>query len=221
MIQILEENEFFIVLIKPPGFSVHNQSPSLVEYLQKMKKPIHFVNRLDQETSGLVIVAKKPEYHQQLAESLEEGTKQYRALLRGPWKKTEKTVTWAAPLTDQAEGRKNPKGLSVDRLPCTTLVEVVRTNAYFTEIKAELLTGRQHQIRKHAAIAGYPIVGDNRYNESKYNKGIADKYGISRSHLHAEMIEFEFENKKYIYKNMYNLDPFFKEPKNPPTPVKK
>ncbi len=214
MIQILAETEFFIVIIKPPGFSVHNQSPSLVEYLQKMKKPIHFVNRLDQETSGLVLVAKKPEYHQQLAEALEQGTKQYRALLRGPWKKTEQKVTWSAPLTDQAEGRKNPKGLSAERLPCTTLVEVVRTNAYFTEIKAELLTGRQHQIRKHAAIAGHPIVGDNRYNDSKYNRGIAEKYGVARSHLHAERISFEFEGKNWEYKNPYSLDPFFKEPKS-------
>lgn len=209
MIKILEENEFFIVLTKPEGYSVHNQSPSVAEYLKKAKKPQHFVNRLDQETSGLLIVAKLPAYHALLTEALEEGHKYYRALLRGPWKKTEKNAVWNWPLTDKAEGRQNPKGISSDRKEATTDMKLIRTNAYFTEAVLELHTGRQHQIRKHTAIAGHPIVGDPRYNEKKYNETIAQKYGNARMHLYAEKLKFEFEGKDYSFESKVNLDAFF------------
>lgn len=212
MIQFLEENHFFIVLNKPPGMSVHNQSPSLVEELNALKKPIHFVSRLDQETSGLMVIAKDPELHEVLAEALQNGLKQYRALLRSPWKKDEKSQTWSWPLTDQAEGWKNPQGITAKRVECETRIEVVRTNQYFTEITATLATGRQHQIRKHAALAKHPVVGDKRYNESKYNEQITKFYKTTRMHLHAEKVKFEFKGKQYEFKNHHNLDVFFKNP---------
>lgn len=209
MIKILEENEFFLILNKPAGTSVHNESPSLVEFLTKHKKPLHFVNRLDRETSGLVLVAKKPEIHDQLNDALEEGQKLYRALLRGPWKKPSKKATWSWALTDKAEGRKNPKGLAAGRIACESQVEVIRSTKYFTEVVVKLMTGRQHQIRKHAAIAGLPIVGDNRYNEKTYNDKIKDRYSLERMWLHAEKLEFEFNKKKYNFENKLNLEKFF------------
>ncbi len=211
MIKIVEENEFFMVLIKSATYSVHNQKPSLVEDLTAMKKPIHFVNRLDQETSGLMVVAKKPEYHEDLSESLKAGHKYYRGLLRGPWKQKADKVILTKPLSDKAEGRKNPQGLADDRSPCETHLEKVRSNAYFTEVVAEIMTGRQHQIRKHCALIKQPIVGDKRYNDKEYNARIGKMYGIERMHLHAEKIEFEFKKKSYSFKNGYSLDAFFKE----------
>lgn len=209
-IQILEETSYFLVLFKPAGLSVHNQSPSVSDFLTANKKPLHFVSRLDQETSGLMIVAKNPDLHELLAESLEEGTKSYRALLRGPWKKPENLVTWKWDITDKAEGRVNPKGISAQRVPAETEVEIIRTNKFLTEIKAVILTGRQHQIRKHAAIAKHPIVGDGRYNDPAYNKKIASLYNETRMYLHAESLEFEFKGKTYHYERPFNLDRFFK-----------
>lgn len=210
MIRILEENEFFIVLHKPHTVSVHNQSPSLVEFLTEQKKPLHFVNRLDQETSGLMLIAQNPSAHAPLADALEKGSKIYRALLRGPWKKPEQNLTLDWPISDQAEGRKNPQGVSSSRKPSQTGLHIQRSNAYFTEVLAEIFTGRQHQIRKHCALLGQAIVGDKRYNESKYNERIAGLYKTNRMHLHAEKIEFQFKNKKYSYTDFYNLDDFFK-----------
>ncbi|MBY0554771.1 RNA pseudouridine synthase [bacterium] len=210
MIQIVEENKYFIVLIKPEGFSVHNQSPSVAEWLKKASKPLHFVNRLDQDTSGLMVVAKDPEWHNPLAEALDEGQKFYRALLRNPWKKDDKDVTWSWAISDKAEGRQNPKGISSERQEATTQVNVLRTNQYFTEVYIELMTGRMHQIRKHAAIAGHPVVGDSRYNDKKYNENIAKLYNNSRMHLHAEKLMFTFEGKDYDYEKPYRLDQFFK-----------
>src|SRR4051812_33944194 len=106
-IQIIEENANFIVLIKPEGFSVHNQLPSVADELSKLNKAPHFVNRLDHETTGLMVIAKEPELHMLLAESLEQGQKIYRALLRSPWKEKQTEVTWKWPLSDKAEGRRN------------------------------------------------------------------------------------------------------------------
>ncbi|MFZ3230274.1 MAG: RNA pseudouridine synthase [Pseudobdellovibrio sp.] len=210
MIKILEENEFFLILNKPAGTSVHNESPSLVEFLTKHKKPIHFVNRIDRETSGLVLVAKKPEIHDQLNDALDNGEKVYRAVLRGPWKKSDKKATWSWALTDKAEGRQNPKGLAAGRIACESQATLVRTNTYFSEVTVKILTGRQHQIRKHAAIAKLPIVGDNRYNEKKYNNMVKERYGSDRMWLHAEKLQFEYNNKKYNFENKLNTDSLFK-----------
>ncbi len=209
MIQMVEENEFFMVLNKPEGVSVHNQSPSLLEHLTKLKKVGYFVNRLDQETSGLVLVAKDPELHEPLAEALASGGKYYRALLRTPWKKTETNLTWKWAISDKAEGHKNPQGLSKDRAPALTKVEILRTNTYFTEAYIQLMTGRQHQIRKHAALAGHPIVGDPRYNEKKYNTMIQKHYPVKRMLLQAEKLEFTFEGKKYRFEKKLDLGSFF------------
>lgn len=210
MIKIIEENKFFIVLLKPEGYSVHNQSPSVAEYLKKLNKPVHFINRLDQETSGLMIISKSPDMHELLAESLDAGQKFYRALLRGGWDKPEKKPMWSWPITDKAEGRQNPKGISADRLEAQTKVQVIRSNKFFTEVYIELLTGRQHQIRKHAAIAKHAVVGDPRYSDKKYNDGIAKLYNVKRMHLYAEKLVFTFENKDYSYEVKASLDNFFK-----------
>lgn len=209
MIQIIEENDFFILLIKPEGYSVHNQSPSVAEHLKKSGFAPHFVNRLDQDTSGLVLVARTPELHAPLSLALENGEKFYRALLRGAWKNPDLQVMWSWPISDKAEGRDNPQGKSQDRVRAETKVRVVRSNPYFTEVEAELITGRQHQIRKHAALSKHPIVGDQRYNEKKYNAKINQMYQSERMHLHAEKLVFNFNNKNYAFEHKYNLDQFF------------
>lgn len=210
MIQIVQENKFFIVLNKPSGVSVHNEKPSLVEFLEAHKKPLHFVSRLDRETSGLMVIAKDPEMHSELAAALEHGDKTYRALLRGSWKAKEKESDWKWALSDKAEGRFNPQGLKADRIQCESHVKLVRTNKYFSEVLVKILTGRQHQIRKHAALVEQPIVGDNRYNEKKYNQKIHERYGVNRVWLHCEKLDFEFKNKQYNYENKFDLEMFFK-----------
>lgn len=210
MIQILAENNFFYVVDKPAGLSVHNASPSVSEQLKVLNKPEHFVNRLDLETSGLMIVAQKPDYHEPLSKALAEGTKTYRALLRGVV--DDDKVTCSKPLTDQAEGRKNPQGTSKIRFPCKTDFLVLRTSDYLTEVDAIIHTGRQHQIRKHAALMNHAIVGDKRYNEDKYNEKIFKIYNVHRMFLHARKIEFTFNNENYIFESTgFSLDSFFSD----------
>lgn len=209
MIQILAENNFFYVINKPVGFSVHNESPSVAEYLKTVKKAEHFVNRLDLETSGLMVIAQKPEYHEPLSQALNQGTKTYRALLRGALKN--ETETWTKPLTDVAEGRKNPEGLTKNRIPCSTEITVIQKNKFLTEVDAIIRTGRQHQIRKHAALARHPVVGDKRYNESAYNEKIFAMYNVKRMFLHARKLEFQYDKEHYIFESAdFSLDHFFK-----------
>ncbi len=210
MIKIVEENEFFIVLIKPESYSVHNDKPSVVEYLNAHKKPLHFVNRLDQETSGLMVVAQKPEYHADLAQSLEQGQKVYRALLRGAWKAKDQKIVLNWPLSDKAEGHHNPQGISQDRKPSETKLELLRSNQFFSEVFAEITTGRQHQIRKHCALLKQPIVGDDRYGKNSDNERIAKLYSTDRMQLHAEKLNFRYREKDYVFENRYSLDLFFK-----------
>lgn len=214
MIRMLEENNFFIALSKPSGVSVHNQSPSLAEWLTAQKYPLHFVNRLDEQTSGITIVAKTAEVHHKLQLALKTGQKHYRALLRGAWKEKTQQVTWSESLSDKAEGRKNPQGLKADQKPCVTHVNLVRSNSYFSEVLCQIETGRQHQIRKHACLHKQPLVGDKRYNEAKYNDLMLKKYNTQRLLLHCELIEFElelgFEKKLYkIADNILDLSSYF------------
>lgn len=213
MNMIIEENSFFIVMNKPEGYSVHNEKPNLIDVLSDLKLPTHFVNRLDNVTSGLVVIAKSPELHKPISEALEKGQKTYRALLRGPWKMAETKLTWNTPLSDKAEGRKNPQGIAKDRKACITEGLVVRSNKYFTEALLEIKTGRQHQIRKHACINNCAIVGDPRYNDAAYNTKIAETYKVSRMFLHAESLNFKFEDQIYSFKctsESMDLNRFFK-----------
>ncbi len=212
MVQILQENDFFLVLIKPSGYSVHNEKPSLVEFLTENNRPLHFVNRLDQETSGLMIVARQPELHSELAACLDKGRKFYRALLRGNWKHAKPEIKVELALSDKSEGRDNPQGLSSERKACETILTLQRTNSYFSEVVAEILTGRQHQIRKHSALLKQPIVGDNRYGNPKDNERMEKLYRSSRLQLHAEKLEFSFRGQNFKFENKYSLENFFKSP---------
>ncbi len=209
--QIIAENGHFIVLFKPQGVSVHNQTPSLLEFVKEQKKPEHFVNRLDFETSGLVVIALNENLHEPLQNSLHKGIKKYRALLRGalPIEVGEKVI-WNWPISDKAEGRRNPQGDKQNLEPSDTEVTLVRKNKYFSEVEIILKTGRQHQIRKHSALAKHPIVGDNRYNDDKYNLKIADMYQETRMQLEAESLDFQFKNEKYNFKcHTLDLDKYF------------
>ncbi len=208
---IVSENAHFTVIFKPQGVSVHNQSPSLLEFVKELKKPEHFVNRLDFETSGLVVIAQKENLHEPLQTSLHKGLKKYRALLRGALSiEPSMKVIWNWPISDKAEGRRNPQGDPQNLKEAVTEVTLIRKNKYFSEVEIVLKSGRQHQIRKHSALAKHPIVGDHRYSEDQYNLKIAQMYKESRMQLEAEELQFLFKSEKYSFQNKtLELDKYF------------
>lgn len=192
-IKILFQDKGFLAVDKPAGVSVHNNEDpqNLLQLLEgeiKASKlfPVH---RLDKETSGIQILALNSESAQALAEEFQsrQVKKTYIGILRGQLKTQE--GIWAQPLTDKAEGRRNPEGFSKARVPCETRFKVIKVSRYFSFCEFDLITGRQHQIRKHAALARHPLVGDSRYGDLKYNEKIASLYGTDRMYLHCSVIE--------------------------------
>jgi tRNA pseudouridine65 synthase len=200
--KVIKETGEWIVIDKPAGLSVHNDKINVLTLLQKRNPRVdfHLVHRLDQETSGVLLVAKDAEVAATLSEEMRQDSteKRYQAVLRGKMK-TE-SADWKWSLSDKAEGRKNPQGLSKDRKDCETLVKVIKSNDYFTLVECEILTGRQHQIRKHAAIAKHAIVGDKRYNDPTYNERMAGIYGTERMFLHASELKIEINGKEQVFK---------------------
>lgn len=210
MSKILFESQDYIVLDKSAGVSVHNDEESLIKQLQKsLSKEVFPVHRLDKETSGIQIMALNSNSARQLAEEFQKrsAVKIYRGVLRGRLEKPD--GRWQDPLSDKAEGRRNPAGLSKDRVPCETKFKVLQRNKYMTSCEFEIVTGRQHQIRKHSALNRHPLVGDDRYNDPKYNKMIFERYQVNRLFLHCNKINID--GKDFVAEVPQEFEFLFKE----------
>ena len=192
-VRVLFQNSDFLAVDKEAGISVHNNEDpaNLLLVLQSQLKirDLYPVHRLDKETSGVQVLALNESAARALAEEFQERTvkKIYVGVQRGALKTA--GGVWNQSLTDKAEGRNNPAGLSKARVPCETRFKVLKANKYFTYCEFDLLTGRQHQIRKHTALANHALVGDPRYGDAKYNRRMAEIYGTDRMFLHCHRLE--------------------------------
>lgn len=192
---VLFQNSEIIVVDKPEGISVHNvEDPSnLLLLLEKQIPGANYfpVHRLDKETSGVQIFALNTSAAQKYAMEFQTRavTKKYVGITRGIIKQSD--GIWKQPLTDKAEGRKTPQGTSSGRLPCETRFRVLKQSKYFSLCEFDLITGRQHQIRKHTALANHALLGDFRYGEAKYNEKMAQIYGSDRMFLHCAFVEIQ------------------------------
>ena len=190
IIEIIEETAEWIVVNKPAGLSVHNDEDgyNLLSILEEQFEcTLHAAHRLDQPTSGVMLLGKSPQSTTLLQEALTTATKEYTAILRGVMKHSE--GTWSNPLTNKGEGFRNPQGRKADRIPAQTFYRTVRSNQYVTMVNLTLGTGRQHQIRKHAVLAKHQVVGDARYGDRRYNTMITKRYGFDELCLCASKIE--------------------------------
>jgi RluA family pseudouridine synthase len=193
-ITLLFMNKDFVAVDKPTGLSVHNNEDpeNLLLFLEKQlhTKNLYPVHRLDKETSGVQIIALQQQSAKELSTLFQEKSvkKTYLGIVRG--KLNESQGRWTQSLTDKAEGRKSPAGILGLRVACQTEFRVLKTNPFFSLCQFDLQTGRQHQIRKHCALANHPLVGDNRYGESKYNRKIEGIYKTARMFLHCSELHF-------------------------------
>ncbi len=194
---IVFEDEGLIVVDKPAGVAVHGGSGvsyGVIESLRASRPNARFlelVHRLDRDTSGLLLIAKKRSVLTALHEQMREGTtfKKYFALVIGEWQGGRRVV--ARPLRKRVTGA-GERRVSVDRAagsPAHTEFAPEVTYAGFTLLSAVLGTGRTHQIRVHLAHLGFPIAGDEKYGIFERNRGLA-KQGLSRMFLHASEIGF-------------------------------
>lgn len=190
-IPILCQTTDFIAIDKPAGISVHNDDGAdlISIFGKKLNRKVYPVHRLDKETSGVQLLALNETAATELAKQFQSRScrKIYVGIARGKFKIDKGSFN--SPLTDKSEGRMNPQGKSPDRFPCETKYLVINSNSYFSYVEFDLITGRQHQIRKHCALAKHQLIGDSRYGDVKYNRKMADHYQTERMFLHCHQIE--------------------------------
>ena len=194
--RIIYEDEHFIIINKPSGMSVHVGSTVRVGVIEAMrhmypKLPnLELVHRLDSETSGCLILAKKKRILREMHGLLREGhmTKIYWALTQGKWKDSELRVD--VPLQkDYKDGGKHVVEVDEDGKSALTVFRPLKILDQAALMEVRLYTGRTHQIRVHAQHQGHPIAGDDRYGDPEFNKR-AKQLGLKRMFLHARSVDF-------------------------------
>ncbi|HEY5717026.1 MAG TPA: 23S rRNA pseudouridine(955/2504/2580) synthase RluC [Motiliproteus sp.] len=193
---VLYEDERLLIINKPSGLAVHGGSGvslGLIEALRQIRpqaKFLELVHRLDRDTSGCVMVAKRRSALKALHDDLRQGrvNKIYHALVVGRWPKHK--VQEDAPLKkNELKSGERVVRADADGKPSLTKFKVLRNLGEVTLIEARPVTGRTHQIRVHTQVAGYPIVGDPKYGDDQINKLMKGK-GFDRLFLHAAQLEF-------------------------------
>jgi len=202
---ILFEDDHLIALDKPAGVAVHGGSgvsSGVIEQLRQARPQARFlelVHRLDRETSGILLVAKRRSALTRLQDQFRdrETGKTYLALALGRWPGNRKVIDLPLHKYLQADGERRVKVVErddPDGLRSITLVKVARRLA-LQGLEASLLevtirTGRTHQIRVHLASQGHPIAGDDKYGDFDINRQLL-KPGLRRMFLHAWRLQFD------------------------------
>ena len=197
----LYEDEDLLVLDKPAGLPVHSGSSvssGLIEQLRAQRpgqKFLELAHRLDRATSGCLVVAKRRGVLTALHADWRANSgrkryidKRYLALVKGPWQGG--SVTVDAPLSkNTARGGERLTTVAELGRYAKSILHPQRRFATATLLEIELLTGRTHQARAHAAHIGHPLAGDEKYGDHEFNRGLKD-LGLRRLFLHASRLRF-------------------------------
>ncbi|TPE55500.1 23S rRNA pseudouridine(955/2504/2580) synthase RluC [Maribrevibacterium harenarium] len=204
--RILYEDDALMVINKPSGLAVHGGSGlsfGLVEVVRQLRpdeKFIELVHRLDRDTSGLIMIAKKRPMLRKLHEALREkhGVKKiYQALVYGAWPKHQKEVNVPLQKNELKSGERVVK-VDTEGKESLTRFSILRQFEHFTLIECEPVTGRTHQIRVHTQFAGHPIVGDEKYAPNFKNRNAKD-FGLKRLCLHAARLTINIDGKHQVF----------------------
>ncbi|HEW92911.1 MAG TPA: RluA family pseudouridine synthase [Thermotogaceae bacterium] len=182
-LHILYEDERILAVDKPPGIAVHLgkniNKPTIIEGLMFYGKKNGFIpfiiHRLDKHTSGILIVAKDRESARILSEMFKTRKikKNYLTLVKGIL---------------EAEGKIDKP---IDGSYSLTFYRTLRTYDETSFLEVHIKTGRKHQIRKHMAFIGHPVVGDDTYGDWAFNRVFKKKYGLRRYFLHSYNVVFK------------------------------
>jgi 23S rRNA pseudouridine955/2504/2580 synthase len=203
--QVLYEDEHFLAIDKPAGVAVHGGSGvsfGVIEQLRMARPEARFlelVHRLDRDTSGILLIAKKRSALKNLQDQFRERQtgKTYLALVAGRWPVHKKVLDkplhkYLLETADTRAGERRVKVVGQDDpngMPSVTLVKIRETLANgFTLLEVTIKTGRTHQIRVHLASEGFPIAGDDKYGDFELNKKLQRAYPqapLKRMFLHA------------------------------------
>ena len=194
---ILFEDEHLLVLNKPAGLAVHGGSGinlGVIEALRAIRpeaKFLELVHRLDRDTSGCLLIAKKRSALRLLQEQMrnQQTRKTYQALVKGKWDKGRTRVD--APLLKNTL-KSGEWQVKVDAAgkPSVTHFSVLQHFQGATLLQATLETGRTHQIRLHTKLSGHPLAGDKKYGDEVFNNQLQQQ-GLKRMFLHASELSFD------------------------------
>ncbi|HWH84419.1 MAG TPA: RluA family pseudouridine synthase [Burkholderiaceae bacterium] len=207
---VVYEDDALLAIDKPAGVAVHGGSgvsSGVIEQLRRARpeaKFLELVHRLDKETSGLLLIAKKRSVLVALQDQLRrhggEGAmhKTYAALVIGAWPANRKVIDVALHKTLSGDGERRVRAVADDNKDgrrSITLVRVAQAFARFTLLDVTLKTGRTHQIRVHLTHEGFAIAGDEKYGDFALNKALARGEAVpgarfDRMFLHARRLRF-------------------------------
>jgi len=192
---IVYEDADLLVLNKPAGVAVHGGSGmthGVIEVLRAARpdaKELDLVHRLDRETSGCLMVAKRRAALRDLHAQLREGQteKRYLALVCGKWNLGQKRIELPLDTGERRGGERHVAVRTHGQMAVSTFRPVQFFGNVASLMEVEIGTGKTHQIRVHAAYAGHPVAGDDKYGDRERNE-VLKGYGLSRMFLHAASI---------------------------------
>ena len=193
---IVYEDAALLVIDKPSGVAVHGGSGvsyGVIESLRAQRpeaKSLELAHRLDRDTSGLLIIAKKRSALVELHRMLRDGEveKVYAALVQGRWQGGARDLRERLHKFVNAGGERRV-AVHADGQAAVTQVKPLSATDAYSLLELRLLTGRTHQIRVHLAHAGHPVLGDDKYGDFELNHALA-KQGVKRLFLHARRLSF-------------------------------
>lgn len=192
---IVYEDGQLLVVNKPAGIAVHGGSGlqfGIIEAFRQLRpqcKELELVHRLDRDTSGLLMLAKKRSQLRRLHAALRDGSidKGYMALVAGSWPTSRKQVNAPLQRSNLRSGERMVEVNPAGKESLTRFRVLQRFDSFATLIEASPITGRTHQIRVHARHAGHPIAGDSKYGDDGFDKAIRE-LGGKRLFLHAHYL---------------------------------
>jgi 23S rRNA pseudouridine955/2504/2580 synthase len=210
---ILFEDNDLIVLNKPTGMAVHGGSGlqfGVIEALRALRptaKFLELVHRLDRDTSGCLLIAKKRSVLTNLHEQLRLKTveKKYWALVAGQWDARDKKVTAPLKKNTLQSGERVVRVDEKEGKPSETRFKILQRYAEGTLVEAFPVTGRTHQIRVHTACMGHPIACDDKYGVNEFTAQM-NSLGLKRLYLHAKTLAFTHPNTGLVMKWEAPLD---------------
>ena len=208
---VLAAGKGWLVVDKPAGMTVHNapgQDVCSLIFRHIRNEPfvserigmdpdfgVNPVHRLDRETSGILLLAATPERFRFLSKQFQsrQVIKRYIAILHGALKHpqgNDSWQTWRWALSKTAGGRFRPEGTG--RLQsAVTRYRILDGSKHYTLVEIDLLSGRKHQIRRHARLSGHPVAGDVRYGSKRAAAFLKSRYDFDRLALHARSLTFQ------------------------------
>ncbi|MEH8020884.1 MULTISPECIES: 23S rRNA pseudouridine(955/2504/2580) synthase RluC [Rheinheimera] len=211
---ILFEDNDLIVLNKPSGMAVHGGSGlqfGVIEALRALRplaKHLELVHRLDRDTSGCLLIAKKRSVLTHLHEQLRNKTveKKYWALVAGDWDNRVRKVTERLKKNTLQSGERVVRVDEAEGKESETRFRILQRYQEGTLVEAFPVTGRTHQIRVHTACKGHPIACDDKYGDNTFTAQM-QKIGLNRLFLHAKSLSFIHPNTETTMRIEAPLDP--------------